>query len=306
MANNYQTVTDRIVAMLEQGVRPWAKSWKPGEVSIANMVRPMSGATGKPYTGINVINLWVAAQQRGFQSNYWFTYRAAQEAGGQVKKGAKAELAFFVGKHTVKDEPASGEGDANERTISFLRAYHIFNADEIEGLPAKFYGVVLPAPVIDGRIALVDEFIAATGATIAHGGDRAFFMPSADAIRLPHMAQFESPEAYYATSLHELVHWTGVETRCNREMGKRFGDDTYAAEELVAELGAAFLCADLAVSAEPRADHASYLASWLKVLKADNRAIFRAAALAEKAAAFMHAQQPAADAPEEIELAMAA
>jgi antirestriction protein ArdC len=306
MANNYQVVTDRIVAMLEQGVRPWAKSWKAGEpVSLANMVRPMSGATGRPYTGINVINLWCAAESRGFTSPYWFTFKAAKDAGGNVKKGAKAELAFFVGRHTVKDE-APGQ-DPTERTISFLRAYCVFNACECEGLPAKFYpGNAEPAPVVDGRIDTADAFIAATGASIAHGGDRAFFMPSADAIRLPHITQFESPEAYYATSLHELIHWTGPEARCNREMGKRFGDDAYAAEELVAELGAAFAMADLSISAEPREDHASYLAGWLKIMKADNRAIFRAAALAEKAAAFLHAQQPAADEPEHIELAMAA
>jgi antirestriction protein ArdC len=308
----YQAVTDRIITMLEQGTRPWAKSWKPGTVAAVNFVRPLSGATGKPYTGINTLSLWVAAELRGFQSRYWFTFKAAKAAGGSVKKGAKAELAFYVGKHTVRDAGAP-EGDESERTISFLKAYPVFNADECEGLPAKFYAAepVAPAPVVNGRIESVDSFVANLRADIAHGGDRAFYMPSTDAVRMPHLAQFDAPESYYAVLLHELTHWTAAPARCDRQLGKRFGDDAYAAEELVAELGAAFLCADLAISAEPREDHASYLASWLRVLKADNRAIFRAAALAERAAGYMHAQQPAADPLEVIEgeaepLAMAA
>ena len=308
--NQYQAVTDRIVAMLESGVRPWAKSWKndPAHVGVP-LERPISGATGKAYTGVNVLNLWSAAMVRGFSSRYWFTFKAALELGGHVRKGAKSELAFFVGKHTVKDDNAAE--DSEGRTISFLRAYHVFNADECEGLPARFYGAkpAAPAPAIDGRIPSVDSFVAHTGAAVAHGGNRAFFAPSRDAIQMPHLAQFDAPESYYATLLHEMVHWTGVESRCNRELGKRFGDNAYAAEELVAELGAAFLCADLAISSEPREDHASYLASWLETMKADNRAIFRAAALAEKAAGFMHALQPAEESPEAIEsegLAMAA
>jgi antirestriction protein ArdC len=301
-SNQYQTVTDRIIAMLEAGTRPWAKSWKPGEPISGGLVRPLSGISGKPYSGVNVINLWCAAQERGFRSRYWFTYKGAQELGAQVRKGAKSELAFYVGKHTVKGEAPSEGADPAERVVSFLRAYHVFNADEIEGLPERFYAPELePAAVVDGRIAEADAFIAATGASIAHGGDRAYFMPSLDAIRVPHLHQFESPEAYYATLLHELVHFTGVEARCNRTLGKRFGDMEYAAEELVAEMGAAFLCADLAISAEPRADHADYLAGWIKILKADNRAIFTAAAAAEKAATWLHAQQPATAEALEVE-----
>lgn len=309
--NQYQAVTDRIVAMLEAGVRPWQKSWKAGAVSAPILRRPISGATGKPYTGVNTLSLWAAAEIRGFSSPYWFTYKAAQAAGGQVKKGAKSELAFYVGKHTVRDEGAP-EGDESERTISFLRAYCVFNAEEIDGLPAKFYVTepAAPAPVIDGRMPEVDSFVANLRADISHGGDKAFYMPAMDAVRMPHLAQFNSPESYYATLLHELTHWTSAPARCDRQLGGRFGDDAYAAEELIAELGAAFLCSDLAVSAEPREDHASYLASWLRVLKADNKAIFKAAALAERAAGFMHAQQPAADPLEVIgdaePLAMAA
>jgi antirestriction protein ArdC len=301
--NQYQTVTDRIVAMLESGVRPWQKSWKAGGATVTGPIqRPLSGATGRAYTGVNVVNLWVAAELRGFQSRYWFTFKAAKDAGGSVRKGAKSELAFFVGKTTVRDENAPEGDDSTDRTISFMRAYHVFNADECEGLPAKFYGAkpTEPAPVVNGRIESVDSFVASLNASLAHGGDRAFYSPAMDSVRMPHLAQFDRPESYYATLLHELTHWTSAPARCDRQLGKRFGDNAYAAEELVAELGAAFLCADLAVTAEPREDHASYLASWLKVLREDNRAIFRAAALAERAAAFMHGQQPAADPAEVI------
>jgi antirestriction protein ArdC len=291
-AAQYQVVTDRIVAMLESGTRPWAKSWTSGgSVVFSPMQRPLR-ANGQPYKGMNTLNLWAAAQIRGFASPYWFTFKGAKAAGGSVRKGARAELAFFVGQTTVKD---ADKPDQDDKTISFLKAYHVFNADECEGLPAKYCGdaPVVPAPVVDGRIASVDGFVASLGASIAHGGDRAFYAPSTDSVRMPHLAQFNAPESYYSVLLHELTHWTSHANRCNRMLGARFGDNAYAAEELVAELGAAFLCADLSISAEPREDHASYIASWLSVLKADSKAIFRAAALAEKAATFMHAMQPA-------------
>lgn len=292
MQAQYQAVTDKIIAALEAGVRPWQKPWKAGEAISAPMARPLR-ICGTPYTGINVLNLWIAAHNRGFNSRHWLTYKGAQGLGAQVKKGAKSELAFYVGQHTVK---AEGEGD-DDRTVSFLRCYHVFNADEIDGLPARFAPTVAPEPVAvpkGERNAMVDEFVAATGASISHGGDRAYYMPSADAVRMPHLEAFNEPAAYYSTLLHELTHWTSAPARCDRELGKRFGDHAYAAEELVAEMGAAFLCADLAISDSPREDHAQYLAGWISALKSDNRAIFRAASLAEKAAGYLHSLQPAA------------
>jgi antirestriction protein ArdC len=298
----YQTVTDRIVAMLEAGTPPWQRSWSVGQPTISGpIVRPLR-ACGKPYTGANVINLWAAGMMRGFRSRYWMTYKGAKEAGGNVRKGAKSELAFYVGKHTVEAK----EPDQDDKTVSFMRAYCVFNCDEIEGLPARFYATEAPAPIepaapTHARNGEVDTFVSNLNASIAHGGDRAYYMPSMDAVRMPHLEQFDSAESYYATLLHELTHWTSHETRCPRPLGARFGDDAYAAEELVAELGAAFLCADLGVTNEPRADHASYIASWIRVLKADNRAIFRAASLAEKAATFMHGKQPASEAQDEAE-----
>jgi len=292
MQAQYQAVTDSIVAALEQGTRPWQKPWKAGEAISAPLARPLR-ICGTPYTGINVLNLWIAKGRRGFSSDHWLTYKGAAGLGAQVRKGAKSELAFFVGSHTVKAESE----DSDDRTVSFLRCYHVFNADQIDGLPARFAPTIAPAPADTPRgerNATVDAFVAGTGASLAHGGDKAYYQPSIDAVRMPHLEAFNEPAAYYSTLLHELTHWTGHESRCARDLRGRFGDESYAAEELVAELGAAFLCADLAISDTPRDDHAQYIASWIRVLKHDNRAIFRAASLAEKAAGFLHSCQPAA------------
>ena len=291
MTTTYQSVTDRIVAMLESGARPWARPWTSGASISAPLARPLR-VTGQAYTGANVLNLWAAASVRGFASRHWMTFKAAKEIGAHVRKGARSELAFYVGKHTVRNEGAA-EGEESERVISFMRAYCVFNADEIEGLPTRYLATapVAPVPTV-ARMPQVDSFITRTGASISHGGDRAYYMPSMDIVRMPHFEQFRRPEGYYSVLLHELTHWTGHADRCARDLSGRFGNEAYAAEELVAELGAAFLCADLAISAEPREDHASYIASWTKVLRNDNRAIFRAAALAEKASGFLHGCQP--------------
>ena len=285
--------------MLESGTKPWQKSWTAGSpiVITGAMQRPLR-SNGQAYRGMNVLNLWVAAQMRGLTSRHWLTYKGAQELGGQVRKGARAELAFFVGQTTKAGE---NEGD-DDKTISFLKCYHVFNADEIDGLPLRFTNTVtVPvAPIAPAcqhaRNATVDAFFADAGVKLSHGGDRAFYMPSTDAVRMPELAQFNSAESYYATLAHEAVHWTGHESRCARQFGARFGDDAYAFEELIAELGAAFICADLGISDAPRADHADYLASWLTVLKADCKAIFTAASAADRAASFLHAAQPAAEA----------
>ena len=213
---------------------------------------------GTPYRGMNVLNLWAAGMQRGFSSARWMTYQQAVQLGAQVKKGAKSEAAFFVG--------------AIKRTVES-------NGQEVEA---------------SIRLAAVDAWIAGTGASISHGGGRAFYAPSSDTIRLPEFGSFDSPEAYYGTAAHELVHWAGAAKRLDRIKGSIFGSPDYAFEELVAELGAAYLCADLAITSEPREDHASYIASWLKALRDDPRNLFRAAAYAEKAAGYLHGLQEGA------------
>ena len=175
--NAYQTVTDRIVAMLEAGTPPWQKSWQTsGQPTISGpIVRPLR-SNGKPYTGMNVLNLWAAAMMRGFRSRYWMTYKGAQEFGGQVRKGAKSEMAFYVGKHVIEAE-AEGKDD---KVVSFMRAYNVFNCDEIDGLPARFYAAESAAPAepvapSHARNTEVDAFVDNLGASLAHGGDRAFY-----------------------------------------------------------------------------------------------------------------------------------
>lgn len=235
---------------------------------------------------------------RGFTSRTWITYKGAVALGGQVRKGAKSECAFYVGSITREVEKPNGE--AGEKTIPFLKSYCVFNTDEVDGLPAS---EAVPAVAHDPgeRIAAADQFIANTAAKITHGGGRAFYRRSTDEIYLPEWQSFRSAAGYYGTALHELAHWTGAEKRLDRDKGKVFGDPTYAFEELIAELSAAYLCADLAISAEPREDHASYIGSWIKALKSDNRNVFRAASYAEKAAGFMHGLQPDGAEPEEME-----
>jgi len=284
MSKQYQQVTDRIIAMLEAGTRPWSQPWgAPGGNG-----RPLRH-DGVPYRGANTLNLWAAAMARDFQARHWMTYKRAGELGGHVKKGAKSELAFYVGTVTRTEER---NGEEVDRTIPFLKSYCVFNADEIEGLPAQYYAKPAPRLIDDAaRIPAVDRWIALTGATITYGGGRAFYQPSADRICMPEFSSFDSAARFYSTAAHELAHWTAAEKRLDRLKGKIFGDPDYAFEELVAELSAAYVCADLGISGEPREDHASYIASWLRALRNDNRNIFRAASYAEKAAAYLHGLQ---------------
>ena len=281
MSVKYEVLTNRIVAALEQGVRPWTKEWKGN----GSFERPLR-SNGEPYRGINALNLWVAAEERGFNSPYWLTYKAAQALGAQVIKGAKSESVFYASTFNKVED------NGDERQIPFLKATAVFNADEIEGLPAHFYARTAPIVTVPHltRHEPSEAFIAALGADIRHGGDRAFYVRNPDYIQLPDFEAFFTSEAYYGTAFHELAHWTGAPHRLDREKGNIFGDSSYAFEELVAELAAAYLCADLGVAAEPREDHASYIACWIKALKSDPKAIFKAAALAEKAVEFLHRQ----------------
>lgn len=278
MSVKYEVLTNRIVAALEQGVRPWTKEWK-GNGGLTRQLR----STGEAYRGVNALNLWIAAQDRGFKSPYWLTYKAAQALGAQVIKGAKSESVFYTSTFTKTED------NGDDRVIPFLKASAVFNADEIEGLPAHFYPSNQPIVTVPHltRHEASEAFLKASGADIRHGGDRAFYIHKPDYIQLPDFEAFFTSEAYYSTAFHELAHWTGAAHRLDRTKGKIFGDPAYAFEELVAELSAAYLCADLGIAAEPREDHAAYISHWIKALKSDNRAIFKAAALAEKAVEFL-------------------
>lgn len=279
-------ITDRILAELEQGTRPWLKPWSGGDMAASGRTRPLR-ATGQPYRGINVLLLWLEADASGFASPSWMTYRQAQALGAQVRKGERGAAVVYYGdsSKTVRDE-ASGED--KEQAFRFLKTYTVFNVAQIDGLPERFHIMPEPAPEVE-RIAAAEAFFARIPATVNHGGDKAYYTPSADRIQLPPFAAFHDAHSYYTTRGHETVHWTRHESRLDRSFGReKWGDEGYAREELVAELGAAFLAADLGLAIEPRPDHASYIASWIKVLQNDTRAIVQAAAHAERAVAYLH------------------
>ncbi len=287
----HQHITDKIVSAIERGAGEFRLPWHR---SNGNIMRPVNVASKKTYRGINVVALWAYSEEFGYSSGVWGSYRQWAEAGGQVRKGEKAAFVVFYKELEFAAEPETG--DAQTATRLFARATPVFAAEQVDGYQAPVSAA--PPPAVVTPIEQAEAFVAATGAAIHHGGGRAFYRPSTDSIHLPPREAFlGSPtstpaESYYATLCHELCHWTGHESRCHRQLGKRFGDQAYAIEELVAELGAAFLCADLHITAAPRTDHAQYLASWLAVLKTDKKAIFTAASKASEATAFLAALQP--------------
>lgn len=290
----YEKISAQIITQLEHGVRPWCKPWDASHTG-GRITRPLR-ANGQPYRGINVLLLWSAMLDHGYRSPSWMTFKQAQELGGHVRKGDKGHLVVFA--NTLTKTETDEAGEENERTIPFLKGYTVFNADQVEGLPERFYAAVSAGPTnVLERVEAADAFIRHTGAQVRHGGSRAYYTKAADVVQMPPFEAFADREAYYATLLHELTHWTKGAGRLERELGrKRWGDQGYAMEELVAELGAAFLCADLGLSHKPRDEHAAYIASWLKVLNDDKRAIFAAAAHAQSAADYLHSLQPFAGA----------
>lgn len=291
-ADVYERITARIVSELEQGVRPWFKPWN-AEHAAGRITRPLRG-NGIPYRGINVLMLWAEAMAKGYAAPMWLTFKQALELNACVRKGEKGSLVVYASKITRTEIDGDSGGEV-ERDIPFMKGYTVFNVEQIDGLPEHFYAK--PAPRLESvpRIGHAETFFAATGATINHGGNQAYYAMADDRVQMPPFETFQDAESYYATLAHEITHWTRHPKRLEREFGrKRWGDEGYAMEELVAELGSAFLSADLDLTPEPRADHASYIASWLKVLKGDKRAIFSAAAHAQRAADYLHGLQPGA------------
>ena len=289
----YARITDRIVADLEKGVRPWMRPWSADHAA-GNIVRPLRH-NGTPYRGINVLMLWSGATLRGYSCPIWLTFKQALELGGAVRKGETGELVVYANKITKTDTDAAGE--EIERTIPFLKGYTVFNVEQCDGLPAHYYakasGPILSMPQ---RIEAADRFYAATGADIRHGGTRAYYAEGPDYVQMPHFEAFRDPESYAAVLAHELTHWTKHPKRLDRDLGRvKHGDEGYAKEELVAELGSAFLCADLGIAPDVREDHAAYIASWLRVLQDDKRFIFSAASHAQRAADYLHSLQAVAE-----------
>lgn len=283
----YARITQQIIAQLEAGVRPWTQPWTAG--SAVN--RPLRH-NGIPYSGINVILLWSEAAARGYTASTWMTFRQALALGGHVRKGERGATVVYA--DTLVRTETSDAGEDETTRIPFLKAYTVFNLDQIEGLPERFGPEAPPKANPDDRIADVEEFFAACGADVQHGGGCAYYALQPDYVQMPPFESFRDAGSYYATLGHELTHWTRHPSRLDRDFGRlRFGDPGYAREELVAELGAAFLCADLGLVLEPREDHAAYIGSWLAVLREDKRFIVSAAAHAQRAVVWLQGLQPA-------------
>jgi len=270
----YQVITDRIIQALENGVKPWSCPWD--KANKFNSL-PMSLHSGVAYSGINIMLLWSETLERGFKSPYWLTYQQAVEMGGNVMKGEKGTKIIFYRLLDVKNK-----ADGKKEQIPMIKQFTVFNSDQIENINvpkcemkshATNYGFETNPSI--------DEQIHATGATIIHQGVDAFYSPSADKITLPLITRFNDSSDYYATAFHELAHWTGHKSRLDRDLQNAFGTKDYAFEELVAELGSAFCCADVGVTGEVQ--HENYIAGWLKKLNEDKRFIFKASSLASKA-----------------------
>jgi antirestriction protein ArdC len=237
--------------------------------------------------------LWDATIERGFQNPTWMTFMQAKEYGANVRKGEKSSFIVYANK-VSKIEKDEQSGDTVEKTIPFLRGYNVFNVEQIEGLPERFQQApVLPAGTTVERINAVDQFLKNTGAVIRNGGDECYYAEGPDYIKMPHIDAFPDAETYYATLAHEATHWTAHKSRLDRHFGQVTRKDPgYAIEELVAEIGSAFLCADLSISPDVRADHAEYIDHWLQALQNDKKLIFKAAAHATRAVEYLKSKQP--------------
>ncbi len=278
MKDLYADVTHRIIVALEQGTPPWICPWQNGSAMPSNLV------TGKPYRGINVLMLSTEAMSHNYTDGRWLTFRQANELGTRIRKGEHGTAIVFYRLREINE----GTGDvtdavtAEKRNVPMLKSYTVFNASQLECIPDRF----APRPAVAWLpISEAVQIINKTGAVICHGGNRAFYRPSDDIIQLPPLESFSQSVDYYATALHELCHWTGHSSRLNRVLKRRHDIEAYAYEELVAEIGAAFLCAHAALPA--RLEHASYINSWLDALRRDKRLIFVAAGAAQKAADFV-------------------
>ena len=274
----YAEVSARIVAELEAGAAPWVKPWSatPG----ANT--PCNAVSNRPYSGCNVILLWMA-QAAGYRTPRFLTFKQALELGGNVRKGEHGTKVYFVKQLQVRD----GDSDeAEARLVPMLREYTVFNVDQCDELPESIKaGKPMRVRNPDARDVLADEFLRCTGADIREGQGEAYYVPSQDFISMPAFSAFKGADHFYNVAFHELTHWTGRKSRLDRDLKNRFGSRRYAAEELVAELGAALLCAEFGFDGDVR--NAGYIATWIELLKADKRAFFTACSKASQAADYL-------------------
>lgn len=281
-ASIYETITSQIVTAIEEGAGLYKMPWHRARADITN---PVNVTSGRSYRGLNIVTLWMIAEARQYGSGSWATYQQWQEKGAQVRKGEKSASVFFwknLNEWQDSEQAAgSSEEDCN-RTRFVARAYNVFNAEQVDGYEAP----AMPELSEKERIARAEAFFAAIPAKITDG-TRACYIPSEDRVEMVPFDRFKEAKGYYSVLAHELTHWSGAKQRLDRDLSGRFGSESYGIEELVAELGAAFIAGQLGLPSEPRTDHAPYIASWLKVLKSDSRAIFTAASKAQAAADYL-------------------
>src|SRR6266576_3892181 len=275
----YADVSARIVAELERGAAPWVRPWS----ATAGQNVPQNAVTGRPYSGCNVVLLWMA-QAAGYRTPRFLTFKQAVELGGNVRKGEHGTKVYFVKQLQVRDQ---GADDASAtRLIPMMREYTVFNVDQCENLPDSINtGKAIRVRNPDARDGLADDFLRSTGADIREGHGEGFYVPSRDFISMPAFEAFKGGDHFYNVAFHELTHWTAHESRLDRDLKNRFGSRNYAAEELIAELGAAFLCAEFGFDGDVR--NAGYIRNWIDLLKADKRAFFTACSQASKAADYL-------------------
>ncbi len=282
MNDIYNTITNQIIDIIEAGdAKTFTLPWHSTSLKLAENI-----STGKRYTGINAFVLMLAGSTNNYSSNQWGTYKQWHAIGGQVKRGATGTKIIFY----KKNEKQSADDD-KPAYYMVVRSFTVFNANQVEGVEHD-EPIQLDENNNVNPLAALDSFVKATGASIKHAGDRAFYSMGDDYISMPEQTrffqdeQFDATASYYSTLLHELTHWTGHKSRLERNMSQT--KEEYAFEELIAEIGATFLCADFGIQTSIRDDHAGYIAAWLKILKNDNRAIFKAATHAQKAVSYLH------------------
>ncbi|WP_254514822.1 ArdC family protein [Novosphingobium sp. G106] len=288
-ASLYDEVTGRILAQLAEGRLPWVQPW--GLSGATHVGLPRNALSQRRYSGINVLILWSAVIERGYPSQDWLTFRQAREAGGCVRKGESGTCVVYADRFTPEAEKARAlETGGDAKAVPFLKRFTLFNVAQCDALPDRL--IAAPSPLPEREIVPVGEaLIAASGIDFRIGGDKAFYSPPGDFVKVPPQPLFHVPINYYRTALHELTHATGHGSRLARCLSDPFGSPGYAREELVAEMGSAFLCAALGIV--PTVRHADYIGAWFEVLSEDNRAIFRAASQASKAADWLLARHEA-------------
>ncbi|WP_084239311.1 ArdC family protein [Sphingomonas asaccharolytica] len=295
-ASLYEEVTQKIIAELEAGRFPWAQPWESGAATAAGL--PVNAATGRAYSGVNILILWGAVIARGYPAQRWLTFRQAATLGGMVRRGEHGVTVVYADRFTPEAERARAEAEGSAPgTVPFLKRFTLFNVAQCDGLDPALS--LPPAPIdVSQQVPAAERVIAASGVAFRVGGNEAFYSPARDMVVVPPQSAFFDAINYYRTCLHELTHATGHAVRLGRDLSSAFGTPGYAREELIAEMGSAFLCAALGIV--PTVRHADYLCCWLDLLCSDARAIVRAASAASRAADWLLARVPAAspvDAP---------